>query len=107
MRSYDHKSGSSAEPLALHGQTVLGGRCLTPEDIALMEDALVAVATEDGAMFKRVGKPLPGGQHVRHLDAIGSHGESTLIRLEEIENDAFGQISLLQSAREVLGILYE
>ena len=31
--------GTSAEPLALHGQTVLGGRCLTPEDIVSMEGA--------------------------------------------------------------------
>lgn len=99
--------GTSAEPLALDGQTVLGGRCLTPEDIASMEDSLVAVATEDAAIFKRVGKSVPGGKHVRHLDAIGGRGESTLIRLEEVEDDPFDQIPLLQSARQVLGILYE
>ena len=99
--------GTSAEPLALPGQTVLGGRCLTPEDIVSMEDALVAVATDHAALFKRVGKSVPGGQHVRHLDAIGGRGESTLIRLEEVENDPFHQIPLLRSAREVLGILYE
>ena len=99
--------GTSAEPLALHDQTVLGGRCLTPEDIATMEDALVAVATDHAAIFKRVGKSIPGGQHVRHLDAIGGRGESTLMRLEEVENDQFGQIPLMRTAREVLGILYE
>lgn len=99
--------GTSAEPLALHGQTVLGGRSLTPQDVASMEDSLVAIATDHAAMLKRVGKPVPGGKHVRHLDAIGGRGESTLIRLAEVEKDPFGKVPLLQSAREVLGVLYE
>ena len=57
------------------------------------------MATDDAAIFKRVGKHLPGGQHVRHLDAIGGRGESMLIRLEEVESDPFNQIPLLRSAR--------
>lgn len=99
--------GTSAEPLALPGQMVLGGRGLTPEDVASMKDRLVALATDRAAMFKRVGMPVPGAQHVRHLEAIGGRGESTLVRLEEVENDPFSQIPLLRSAREILGILYE
>jgi hypothetical protein len=99
--------GSSAEPLALHGQTVLGGRCLTPKDIASLEDALVAVSADHTAILKRVGKSVPGAKHVRHLNAVGGRGESMLIRLQEVENDRFSEIPLLDSAREVLGVLYD
>jgi hypothetical protein len=101
--------GPSAEPLALPGQTVIGGRRVTPEELPSIEGAVVAVAMSDAqeSVFKRVGKAVPGAPHVRHLEAIGGRGESTLIRTEEIADDPFHEVPLLAAARQVLGVLYE
>lgn len=98
--------GNSALPLALEGQKVLGGRCLTPADIAGLEGSLVAIATSDGAALKRIGAAVPGAGHIRQFESIGGRGESMLVRTEDIE-DGFGALPVLHSARLVLGVLYE
>jgi len=98
--------GDSALPLALPGQTILGGSRLMPSQLKEMEGSLVAVATSDGSAFKRIGKAVPAVPHVRQFEAIGGHGESLLVRIEDIE-DAFADLPLFQSARHIMGVLYD
>lgn len=99
--------GASAEPLALNGQKVLGGKSLTGSDFAGKEHALVAVALEGGeSVFKRIGAAVPGAKHVRHLEAIGGQGSSMLFRTEEIEDDLYHHVPVMQSARLILGVMY-
>jgi hypothetical protein len=72
-----------------------------------MEGALVAVAMADEAVFKRVGRKVPGAPHVRHLEAIGGYGDSMLMRMEELDDDPYREVPVLRSARAVLGVIYE
>ncbi len=72
-----------------------------------MEGALLAVATSDESVLKRVAKSVPGAEHVRLLEAVGGLGSSMLIRTEEIEADPYVRVPLLKAARQVLGVLYE
>jgi hypothetical protein len=99
--------GESALPFALPGQYVLGGHSIAGADLATMEGKCIAAKTTDGALFKRVGSPIPGAPHVRQLEAVGGLGESSLVRVEEIEDDHFAQIPLLETAFAVTGVLYD
>lgn len=98
--------GESALPLALPGQTIIGGRCLTPSQIAEMEGSPVAIATTEEAVFKRIGRDVPGAQHVRQFESIGGLGASILVRMEDVEG-SLSNLPIFVSAREVLGVLYE
>jgi len=95
----------SALPLALPGQTILGGSCLMPDQLQGTEGHLVAIATSDGSVLKRIGKALPGARHIRVFESVGGLGESMLVRTEEVD-DTFGDLPLLHSAHRVLGVLY-
>ena len=97
--------GISALPLALDGQAILGGCCLTPTQVNQMEGQLVAVSTSEGSAFKRIGQAIPKAPHVRMFESVGGLGESMLIRTEDI-NDAYDGVPLMTSARQVLGVLY-
>lgn len=97
----------SALPLAIQGQLILGGEFLSSTQLAQSEGTIVAIGTSDGSALKRVGLAIPGARHVRMFESVGGLGESMLIRTEDIEDDQFGGVPLLHSAREVLGVLYE
>ncbi|MCP4249327.1 MAG: hypothetical protein GY778_19975 [bacterium] len=99
--------GESALPLAIEGQMILGGAPLPSTQLADREDSIIAIATSDGCALKRIGKLVPGAPHVRMFESVGGLGESVLIRTEDIEQDDLGNLPLLHSAREVLGVLYE
>lgn len=99
--------GDSALPLAIEGQMILGGESLLPAQLTEREGHIIAIATSDGCALKRVGKVVPGAKHLRMFESVGGLGESMLIRTEDLEENCLGNLPLLQSAREVLGVLYE
>ena len=99
-------TGESALPVAIKDQVVLGGDVIPPDRLGEHENALVAVDTTDGAVFKRVGRPLTAVPHARFFESVGGRGNSTLVRTEDV-SDSLGDIALLRSARHVVGILYE
>jgi tetratricopeptide (TPR) repeat protein len=98
--------GDSAIPLALPGQIILGGSLVMTSQLDELEGSPVAIATSEGSAFKKIGKPIPGAQHVRQFGSIGGLGESMLVRTENLE-DSFSDLPLLHSIRRVLGVLYE
>ncbi len=98
--------GESALPLVIEGQAILGGRQVRPAAMPSMEGKLIALATSGGCAFKRVGRTLAGATHVRQFESVGGLGESILARTEEVEDDRFGTLPLVESAREILGVLY-
>lgn len=95
----------SAEPLALNGQTILGGKPLSTKQLMQSTGKLVAIHTSDGRqVFKRVGNPaLPGRSDVLMFESIGGKGDSLVLAIEEREGDA---IPYVTSAHPILGILY-
>lgn len=98
--------GESALPLALPGQLVLGGKCLTPEELKSMEGHPVALSTTAGDVFKRVGKVVEGAKNVRQFESIGGRGESMLVRTEELDGERLPGLPLMHSARQIVGIFY-
>ena len=98
--------GESALPLVIEGQTILGGLEVRPADMLSMEEKVVALSTSDGCAFKRVGRTLADATHVRQFESVGGLGESILARTEEVEDDRFDTMPLVESAREILGVLY-
>jgi len=98
--------GNSAIPLALPGQTILGGGLIMPSQLDRLEGTPVAISTSDGSAFKKIGRAIPGNPHVRQFESIGGLGESMLVRTEDIE-DSFNTLPLMQSIRRVLGVLYD
>jgi len=100
--------GESALPLALPDQWILGGVQLAPNDLDAVQGALVAVATSDGAYFKRVGPAVPGAPHIRLLEPIGGGGSSVLVRTQPTSGDDawLPDLPEVHSARRVLGVLY-
>lgn len=98
--------GESAMPLALPKQKILAGEAILPSDFHKHEGALVAVSTNDGDYFKRIGKALPGYPHCRHLESVGVLGDSLVVRLENV-GDGMESLPLLNSARKIIGILYD
>lgn len=97
--------GDSALPLALPGQLILGGERVLPDQLTEVEGQIVAIATTEGAMLKRVGVAVPGMPYLRQFESIGGMGESALVRTEDVER-AIEDVPLLVSMREVLGIIY-
>lgn len=99
--------GDSALPMALPGQLVLGGRCLTPEELSATENQPVAISTSAGDVFKRVGKVVMGAKNVRQFESIGGRGESLLVRTEEVDGEPLSRLPLMHSVRHIVGIFYE
>jgi AAA domain len=97
----------SALPLAIEGQMIVGGAGLSLTLLPEREGSIVALATSEGCALKRIGKAVPGASHVRMFESVGGLGESMLVRTEDLEEDQLGNLPLLHSAREVLGVLYE
>ena len=98
--------GDSALPLALPGQTVLGGDPINTTQLAGLEGAIVGIATSDGgAYLKRVGPSLPGMRYARMFEAIGGRGDSLVVKTENVE-DKLTSVPVLVSCRRILGVLY-
>lgn len=97
----------SAVPLALPGQTILGGARLTARDLQGREGELVAVTLDDGtSIFKRVGQRVGGGlHHLRQFETIGGLGESAVIATEQIEGGP--DLPVMLFARPVIGVIYD
>jgi hypothetical protein len=98
----------SALPLALPGQLVLGGACITPAELDAYEGKLVALTLTDGAgIFKRVGPKLPGAlAPLRQFESIGGLGSSEIVAIEAIDG-RFSGVPVMAYARQVLGVLYD
>jgi hypothetical protein len=98
----------SALPLALPGQLVLGGACITPAELDAYEGKLVALTLTDGAgIFKRVGPKLPGAlAPLRQFESIGGLGSSEIVASEAIDGE-FSGVPVMAYARQVLGVLYD
>jgi hypothetical protein len=105
--AYKVRDGS-ALPLALPGQLVLGGPCITPAQLDEYEGRLVALTLMDGTgIFKRVGSKLPGAMApLRQFESIGGLGSSEIIASEAIDGEFLG-IPIMAYARQVLGVIYE
>jgi hypothetical protein len=98
--------GESALPLALPGQTILAGAKMRANELALNEGEPVVIATNEGTVFKRVGKLISGTRHVRQFESIGGLGESIIVRVEEYDKDAFRKLPILEDVRRIIGVLY-
>lgn len=98
----------SAEPLALAGQLVLGGKEYQPDELIKNHDQLVAVALNDGSgIFKRVGGVLPGQlNYLCQFESIGGKGASTIASLDK-EHVLGEEIRSVETARQILGVIYE
>lgn len=98
----------SAEPLALAGQLVLGGKEYLPEELIRSHDQLVAVALDDGSgICKRVGGVLPGQlNHLCQFESIGGKGASTIASLDKTHKLG-NEIRSVETARQILGVIYE
>lgn len=97
----------SALPLALPGQIVLGGAAISPADLGSHEGKFVALTLTDGSsIFKRVGPTLPGLKSLRQFESIGGLGASEVIVTETIEGQ-FEKLRVMESARHVLGVIYD
>jgi len=97
--------GDSALPLALPRQLILGGDPVLPNQLTEVDGQIVALATTEGAMLKRVGATVPGMPYLRQFESIGGMGGSLLVRTEDVE-DAIEDLPLLNSLRQILGIIY-
>ncbi len=99
---------TSAEPLALKGQLVLGGKEYLPEELIRNHDQLVAIALDDGSgIFKKIGSTLPGDLgHLCLFESIGGKGASEIASLDK-DHGLGGGIRAVETAREILGVIYE
>jgi hypothetical protein len=96
----------SGIPLALPGQTVLGGEEVLPNQLSSFEDSLVALTLADGSsLFKRVGSAVPGtAGRLWQFESIGGLGSSLVVSLSE--EHAKDGMPIFASARRVVGVLY-
>lgn len=99
---------TSAIPLALPEQTILGGQEIAVSHLDMMRDKLAALTLSDGSnLFKRIGGPLPGKlSHLRHFETIGGLGASQVVNTKSDDELSDG-LPLLTTARHVLAVLYE
>ncbi len=97
---------TSAVPLALPGQVVLGGKIVRPNELEALKGGLVAIDTSDGEFFKRIAGVLPKARHIRQFESIGGLGDSLLVRTEQIA-DKLGDLPELNSMRQVVGVIYD
>jgi hypothetical protein len=98
--------GDSALPLALPGQLVIGAERLLSNKLDEHEGNLAAIAFSGQEAFKRIGKRLPSQPRLRVFESIGGLGESILIRTDEVENDPFSKIPLIDTVYRIAGIIY-
>lgn len=97
----------SAVPLALPGQTILGGRALTAADVATMEGRIVALTLSDGtSILKRVGSQVSSAlPYLRQFETIGGLGDSVVIATEVIEGAP--DVPVMAYARPIIGVIYD
>ncbi|MEE8058063.1 MAG: hypothetical protein V3T17_09525 [Pseudomonadales bacterium] len=108
IRTCHRLRDTSAEPLALEGQLVLGGDEYMPEELTSRQDCFVAVALSDGTgICKRVGGTLPGNlNHLCQFESIGGRGASEIASLNK-GHDLSSEIRSVETAREIIGVIYE
>ncbi|MEN6386134.1 MAG: AAA family ATPase [Phycisphaerales bacterium] len=104
-------NGDSAMPLALKGQTILGGSQILPENFDKNIGKMIALVTnENEQVFKKIGRSirLNSHRHLRMFDAIGGLGESRIYRTEDLENDSCEKVPFVipNSIREIVGVIY-
>jgi hypothetical protein len=99
--------GASALPLAIPGQTVLGADQILATQLEENKGALVAAAFSGNEAFKRVGESVPGHPRLRMFESIGGLGDSILVRTEEVDDDPFRDIPLLETAYRIVGVVYD
>ena len=97
----------SAVPLALPGQTILGGKVLSAAELATMEGKIVALTLNDGvSILKRVGAPVSSSlPYLRQFETIGGLGDSVVIATEAV--DGAPTLPILAYARPILGVIYD
>jgi len=97
----------SAIPLALPGQTILGGASIPATHLDDWSGKVVAVSASDGSQYlKRVGDRLPSPlAHLRQFETIGGLGSSVVLSGEVTDNAL--DIPAILSVRKVLGVLYD
>ena len=98
----------SAEPLALAGQLVLGGKEYLLDELIKNHDQLVAVALDDGrSICKRIGRALPSQLgHLVQFESIGGKGSSVIVSLDK-EHELGNGIPVVETVRQILGVIYE
>jgi hypothetical protein len=98
--------GTSALPLALEKQWVLGGPTISPAALttAAMKGTIVAVRTTTGAFLKRVGDLVVPDQQLLLLESIGGLGSSMVVSLDLFPPAG---VSRLIGARTIVGVLYD
>jgi hypothetical protein len=104
----------SGIPLALPGQIVLGGDCISKGQLSSMEGTLIALSLDDGrGIFKRIGERVLGtGGRLWQFESVGGLGSSTIVSLAELgeESDAtrYGERGppRFLTARRIIGVLY-
>lgn len=100
--------GDSAIPLALNGQTVLGTEVITYDQLKNNIGELVAVSFNGKDAFKRIGNAVPSQPRLRLFESIGGIGDSLLLRTEEIEDDPFYEVPLIDNTiYKISGVIYE
>lgn len=97
----------SAVPLALPGQTILGGGTLTAADLATIEGRIVALTLSDGtSILKRVGSQVSSVlPYLRQFETIGGLGDSAVIAVEAVENAP--DVPVMAYARPIIGVIYD
>jgi len=98
--------GESALPLALPNQIVLGGETILPDKLDKYGGSIVALLFDGKEALKRIGASVPGAPHVRLFEHVGGLGKSILVRIEEVEDDPFCQLPVLQKVIKIVGVLY-
>ncbi|HWJ87804.1 MAG TPA: AAA family ATPase [Pelagibacterium sp.] len=97
----------SAVPLALPGQTILGGKVLTAGELSALEGQVVALTLDDGtSILKRVGSQVTSAfPYLRQFETIGGLGESVVIATESIEGAP--NMPIMAYARPIIGVIYD
>ena len=97
----------SAVPLALPGQTILGGKMLTAAELSALEGQVVAVTLDDGtSILKRVGSLVSAAlPYLRQFETIGGLGESAVIATEAVEGAL--NMPTMAYARPIIGVIYD
>jgi len=86
---------------------VLAGETITRDQLGTNEGKLVAVSFNGHDAFKRVGSSVPNQPRLRLFESIGGIGESLLLRTEEIEDDPFYEVPLIDDTTyKIAGIIY-
>ena len=96
----------SAVPLALPGQTILGGKVIAAAELMVLEGQVVALTLDDGtSILKRVGSQISDAfPYLRQFEAVGGLGDSVVIATEAMEGAP--NVPVMAYARPIIGVIY-